>query len=319
MATDFVLQLNAGQYSTDKTAALDALDIVSRLENELSYFKTDSIIGQLNREVPHVPVFPSTPIYQLLQLCQELYLQTSGAFDISSGQLWELWGFSRREGRVPSPEQIATALIFSGYDTLTFDALQQSVCRTNDQVRFNLGAIGKGYALDRSSRFLLDSGISDFLFHGGQSSVAAHGNRTDQQGWSIGIHNPLRQPSAADGSSTRLETIQLNNQALATSGSQTQFFRAGGKRYGHIIDPRTGQPSLGVYSVTVIVPLYSKQGEYDCFAAARADALATAFYILGCQAGTQFCELNPGYKMIFVVPDTEKNRPYQIIHTGEDL
>ncbi|MBQ6616761.1 MAG: FAD:protein FMN transferase [Thermoguttaceae bacterium] len=320
MATDFVLQLNMGQYANDKSAALDALDVVSRLERELSYFIPDSVVGELNRTSAEIPVFPDEPIYDLFRLCQTLFNQTQGAFDITAGRLWEIWGFSRRAGQVPAPEEIQTALETRGEGKLSFLDDVKGVARTDERTRVNLGAIGKGYALDRASRFLVDCGVTDFLFHGGASSVVAMGNRTDSDGWEVGLHNPLRQTSPENKESTRLETIRLHNQALATSGSQTQFFRAGGKRYGHIIDPRTGYPastmpdSPVVYSSTVIVPIQPSNSQYDFFAAAKADALATAFYILGSDAAQEYCTNNQGIEFIFVLPDNKGKLPYKVTH-----
>ncbi len=319
MATDFVLQINMGQYPNDKSAALDALDVVSRLERELSYFIPESVIGQLNRSEAGEPVFADDSIYALFKLCESLSHQTQGAFDISAGCLWEIWGFSRRAGQVPTEDEIHSALETQGAGKLAFLDDVSGIARTDARTRFNLGAIGKGYALDRAARFLVDSGISDFLFHGGASSVVAMGSRTQCDGWEIGLHNPLRQSSPNNRDATRLETIRLKNQALATSGAQTQFFRAGGKRYGHIIDPRTGYPASSppgesdVYSVTAIIPIQNENAGYDYFAAAKADALATAFYILGPDAAEEYCTKNPGVEFIFVISDNSGKQPFKVI------
>ena len=131
-------------------------------------------------------------------------------------------------------------------------------------VHFN--SIGKGYALDRMAE-LLDAGrVGDYLLHGGKSSVLARGDqpgRPADSGWTIGLRHPLRPAE-------RLAEFCLRDQALSTSGSGTQFFIRRGRRYGHILDPRTGQPAEGIFSATVIAPT-----------AAEADALSTAFYVMG--------------------------------------
>ena len=129
----------------------------------------------------------------------------------------------------------------------------------------NLGAIGKGDALDRLANKLRSSGVSDFLIHGGNSSVIAVG---DQQpgsgdGWSVGIAHPTKP-------SRRIGGIRLRDQSLATSGSGKQFFHHRGRRYGHVIDPRTGQTAGDLLSLTVIGTT-----------AASTDACATGWFVAG--------------------------------------
>ncbi|HEY2893675.1 MAG TPA: FAD:protein FMN transferase, partial [Pirellulales bacterium] len=142
-------------------------------------------------------------------------------------------------------------------------------------LQINLGSIGKGYALDRASELFDSADIHDLLIHGGNSSVLARGCNASLgpgQGWLVGVRNPNKP--------TRyLGQIRLHDRSLSTSGSGTQFFTHEGRRYGHILDPRTGWPAEGVLSVTVIAPT-----------AAQADALSTAFYVLGLAGSQAFCE-----------------------------
>ena len=330
MATDFVLFLNTGQYEQGKAAALDALDIVSRLENRLSYFRSDSEISQINREAAGVPALVGADLVELLELCAKLTAWTDGAFDITSTALWECWGFSRREGAIPAPDQIEQARLACGMDKIQWDADSGLVTRFDSSTRLNLGSIGKGYALDRAAGYLIDLGVADFLFHGGKSSIVAVGNRCGETGWKVGLHNPLRQSTDQNGGSTRLLELSICDAALATSGSQTQFFTVGGKRYGHILDPRTGYPAQGVYSVTVIVPLksddsaspdsISPSGQWtrNRFAASEADALATAFYILGPDQTERLLENRPDLTVLFVLPSDRSGEP-QIVEMGRGV
>jgi thiamine biosynthesis lipoprotein len=153
-------------------------------------------------------------------------------------------------------------------------------------VEINLGGIGKGYALDRCADLLRAAGIEDFLIHGGQSSVLAVGSHpaTPGQGWNIGLRHPLRPDR-------RLAEFFLRDQALGTSGSGTQFFHHRGKRYGHLLDPRTGRPADGVLSATVLAP-----------DAAEADALATAFYVLGPEAAATYGASHDGIATLLATP-----------------
>jgi len=120
--------------------------------------------------------------------------------------------------------------------------------------------------------------------HGGRSSIIARGKRAGEPGWSVGIRNPLRPGK-------RLGQVTLIDTALSTSGAGSQFFRHAGRRYGHIIDPRSGQPAEGLLSTTVICP-----------SAAEADALSTAFYVLGPEKVERYCEQNPHVSAVLVTP-----------------
>jgi thiamine biosynthesis lipoprotein len=152
-------------------------------------------------------------------------------------------------------------------------------------MELNLGAVGKGHALDRAATRLAEAGLENFLLHGGRSSVLARGRRNaDEQGWRVGIVHPLR----AD---VRLAEVRLADRGLGTSGSGTQYFRHRGKRYGHILDPRTGRPAEGVLSATVLAPT-----------AAEADALSTAVYVLGVERGLAFCATRPELAAAIVAP-----------------
>ena len=150
------------------------------------------------------------------------------------------------------------------------------------------GGIAKGYALDQCAEMMQTRGINDFLFHGGQSSIVARGSRLDSnqetRGWKVGVNHPLRPEQ-------RLAEITLQDQAIGTSGSRRQSFYHQGQRYGHIIDPRSGWPAQGVYSATVIAPT-----------AATADALSTAFYVMGVERSLSYCKQHPEVAALIVTP-----------------
>ena len=139
-------------------------------------------------------------------------------------------------------------------------------------VELNLGGIGKGYALDRSAEELRRRGLDTWLLHGGRSSLLARGRHHELPGWPVGIGNPLL-------TGKRLGTVLLVDQALATSGSNIQFYRYQGKKYGHILDPRTGWPVDSMLSVTVLAET-----------AAEADALSTALYVMGVEKASTYCD-----------------------------
>jgi FAD:protein FMN transferase len=211
---------------------------------------------------------------------------TGGAFDITTGPLSKIWGFTRRAGAIPSAEDLAEALEHVGTQHLMLNAEPQTVEFSRPGISINLGAIGKGYALDRCAERFAAAGINDVLLHGGSSSVLARGSHgaTPGEGWAVGVRNPLRPEH-------RLGELKVSDQALATSGSGSQFFIHNGQRYGHILDPRSGWPAQGVLSTTVIAPT-----------AAMADALSTAFYVMGPVAAEQFCNEHTDIAALMVCP-----------------
>ncbi|MBN2295434.1 MAG: FAD:protein FMN transferase [Pirellulales bacterium] len=299
MACEFEVCLNAGQYSHGMDAALKALDMIDSLEALLSIFRDDSQISEINQFASDGPVMVDKQVFELLELCARLNRQTDGALDISAGSLSDAWGFSRRAGSIPTDADLAEAMRRVGMKNVVLDAEDQSVHFLRSGMRLNLGAIGKGYALDRAAEVLQAAGIQDFMIHGGQSSVLALGSSTENQaamktseeetesliaGWTVGVAHPLR-------SGHRLAEIRLKNRALATSGSFRQFFRYQGRRYSHILDPRNGQPAQGVLSATVLAPT-----------AAEADALSTAVFVLGHDRSRELLETRMDVGVMMALP-----------------
>ena len=305
MACRFELLFNAGQYPNDSAAALEALDLVQALEERISYFRSTSQLSRINALAAETAVEVEPALFALLRLCLELHAQTAGAFDVAAAPLWEVWGFSRRAGRIPSNEEIAEALDRTGSHLIELDPGRQTVRFKRAGVRINLGSIGKGYALDRAGEVLAAAGVGDFLFHGGQSSVLARGSRLEPArgqpplappGWSVGVRHPL-------WPRRRVADIRLRDRALGTSASTMQFFRHRGRRYAHILDPHSGRPADGVLSATVVAP-----------SAAVADALSTAFFVMGPEQALAFCRARPEIAAVLICPGAHRGR--HEVHTA---
>ncbi|MGE0609275.1 MAG: FAD:protein FMN transferase [Pirellulales bacterium] len=297
MACQFETLLNAGQYPHGTVAAMAALDLVEELEAQLTVYRDSSEIMRINREAAAVPVEVEPQLFGLLQQAVELWRETAGAFDITSGPLSKVWGFYRRQGTLPSDSELAAALARVGSQRLELDAARHSLQFNVPGMELNLGAIGKGYALDRAGQLLRQQGVEHFLLHGGQSSVLAggvHGWReagdVPDHCWTVAVHDPMRPGHV-------LAEVRLRNKAIGTSGAGTQFFRHQGRRYGHILDPRDGWPATGTLSSTVVAPT-----------AAEADALATAFYILGPAPTADYCRRHPHIAALLTVglPDADR-------------
>lgn len=286
MACDFELTLNASADENAVAEGMAALDLVERLEDQLTVYREHSELITINRQAASGAVEVEERLFGLLELCGRIYADSEGAFDPTSGPLSRVWGFYRREGRVPSLAEIDDALECVGWRHLELDAANRTVRFTQDGLELNMNSSGKGYALDRVGEELTARGVADSLMHGGRSTLLARGNNRLQEGggWLAGLRDPLRPER-------RLAEVVLRNEALSTSGSGTQFFEHEGRRYGHLIDPRTGWPTEGLFSATVIAP-----------SAAEADTLSTAAYILGIEGTQRLCDRRPGMRALLLAP-----------------
>ena len=323
MACPWSVVLNPGP-PEQVLAASCALDLVHPIEQLLSIYRDDSVISQLKTLRPGEPRKLPAEVIQLLIQCQELAERTGGAFDPTSGPVIRLWRECRHAGRIPEQVEIDRALLRCGMSRLVkLNSTDSTICLHSPGVEIDLGAIGKGYAIDQMSEALLGrvedtvlptkenmkAPLSSFLLHGGFSSLCAHGSHNGHAGWPVGLRNPLFPDR-------NYATLLLRDRALATSGSNVQFFRHQGERYGHILDPRTGWPVQGMLSVTVTAPT-----------AAEADALSTAFYVMGQAAAAAYCREHLEIGAILVEPLTDGrtltplilNIPAEDLFFGDDV
>jgi thiamine biosynthesis lipoprotein len=268
--------------------ACRALDLIDALEAQLTVYRDDSEVSRLNATAHSGPVEVEKGLFDLLQVAVGLSDETQGAYDITAGALSEAWGFVKGPRRVPDPGSLAEARARTGWRHLRLDPEHHTVAFDREGVRINLGSIGKGYAIDRAAALIADYWWpTPALIHGGQSSLYALGSPPGRLGgrWEIAVRNPFRPESP-------LGVIRLRNRGLGTSGSAFQRFVIDGRVYGHIIDPRTGEPASGPASVTVVAPT-----------AALADALSTAFYLLGLDAARAYVAEHPDVGVLVVEPD----------------
>jgi FAD:protein FMN transferase len=286
MACEFSIEFPADRKGSSSEAALAALDRVEEIESQLSVYRDTSEVARLNASAAHSPQPCTANLCALLELAAEIFEATGGAFDITTGPLSRVWGFFQREGRFPDPEELETARSMVGQQRVLVDTQQQSVFFAAEGTEIHFNSLGKGYALDEAALLLEDQGLADFLIQGGSSSVLARGIQPGgtRAGWRVGIPHPHT-------GERLLGEICLRNQALGTSGSGTQFFEHDGQHYGHLIDPRTGWPTQGVLTATAIAAT-----------AAEADALATAFYILGPGGTSEYCAAHPSHGALLVCP-----------------
>lgn len=317
MAADFEVIFNPGP-AARLQAASDALAEVARLEQLLSIYRPSSTLSQLNAhaEAASPAGVPTDPeLFALIRDALALATETEGAFDPTATPLVALWRTALRNSQPPTEAEVAAARTATGFQHVRLDPHQQTVAFTHPQVQLNFNAFGKGYALDRAGQILdawlaareagviqpneaihapqpaqpagEDTGRTDpasgpstppghaWLLHGGYSSLLARGSLAGVDGWPVGIRHPQFPQQT-------LATLWLKDRGLSTSGSGVQFFRHRGRKYGHLIDPRTGWPAEGMLSATVVAPT-----------AAQAEALSTAFFVLGVERAQQYCHNHP--------------------------
>jgi len=293
MATRFELVLHGRDPVRLRAAGEEALDEIERLEAQLSLFRSSSEIAHLNARAAHEPVRVTPSLFGLLQHAQKLSAETRGAFDITIAPLVRCWGFMGGPGQVPSPEDLEEARAKVGMHLVNLDRKELTVRFRRTGVMLDLGAIGKGYAIDRAVERLREAGIEDALLHGGTSTVYALGQAPEGNGWQIAIADPRNSKSPcpvsqfADSASFALVT--LRDESLSVSAIWGKFFKVEGRTMGHIIDPRTGQPAATALLSAVVLP-----------SATETDALSTALLTLGPEGYEQVVALRTGMRALVV-------------------
>ena len=289
-------------------AAGAALDEIDRLEDQLTVYCDTSEVSQINLLAAATPVTVEERLFELFETALRLTEETGGAFDMATGALIKAWGFFRGPKRVPDSDELAHVLARVGSRHIVLDRERRTIEFRRPGLELNLGAIGKGYALDRAAELLRrDRNVSSAILHGGQSSVYALGGEkgvgsplceapagpsrqktpdpffSASDGWLVAIAHPTKPGE-------QIATVRLRDAALGTSGATIQYFEANGRRFGHILDPRTGWPAEALACVSVIAPT-----------AAEADALSTALFILGVEKAQRYCDDHPEVGAIVAV------------------
>jgi alpha-L-fucosidase len=236
---------------------------IERAEAALSSFRPDSEVSRINREAGEGPVTTDPEVFNLIQRAFTLSQRTGGAFDITVGPLVKAWGFFRGAGHDPSLEELSEAMGRTGWEKVALDEPARTVRFPAPGLELDLGGIGKGWALDRAARTLRRRGVGAALLGLGQSSYFAIGAPPGTQGWAVTVPDP-------DSKEEALSVIHLRDRSLSTSGNTEKYFVLNGRRYSHIIDPRTGRPAEDIVQVTVTAP-----------AATDSDAISTAMFVLG--------------------------------------
>lgn len=266
---------------------------VKRIENLISDWIPTTQISQVSKNSGIQPVKVDKEVYDLVERAIKVSQLTSGAFDISYASMDKIWKFDGSMKAMPTPEAIKQSVARIGYQKIVLDAKAQTIYLKEKGMKLGLGGIGQGYIADKIKDLLLSKGCTSGIVNV-SGDINAWGNQTTGKPWTVAIVNPMNKNKV-------FATFPLENSSVETSGSYEKFVVFDGKRYSHIIDPRTGYPAQGVVSVSV----FAKQTEI-------ADALATGIFVLGVDVGLNLVNQLKGIGCIIVDDKGE-------IHTSKNI
>jgi thiamine biosynthesis lipoprotein len=282
MGTTFRLVFYAPSKAVAEKAAKAAFARIAELDDIMSDYKPASELRRLCEKAGGAPVKVSPDLYKILARSQELSQQSDGAFDVTVAPVVKLWRRARRTRKLPDPQELREALARVGSDKMKLDPVRRTVQLLLMGMLLDLGGIAKGYAADAVLEVLRSFGITRALVAAG-GDIAVGEAPPDNSGWKIAV-GPLRDPTDRPK-----HHLFLKNAAVSTSGDVEQFVVIDGKRYSHIVNPRTGLGLVGRSSVSVVAP--------NCTAS---DSLATAISVLGPEKGFRLIKDRPGVAVLFV-------------------
>lgn len=279
MSTYIEVAVPEGPRSAEATEAVfQAFAEVEQFANE---WKDPSPLAAVNKAAGGDAVPVPAPLLELLERGKQLGTLTGGAFDITWAALWGLWDFNAAHPKVPDPAEVQKRLPLIQYQALELNATATTARLPTVGMKIGLGGIAKGFALDRSAAALRARGVSSYLLSAG-GQITAGGMKGDKP-WRVGIRDPR---GAMDDT---FAIVTITDASLSTSGDYERYFERDGVRYHHILDPRTGMPSTGLRSATVIGP-----------DATQVDALSTAMMVMGLERSRALLSQLPGIEAVLV-------------------
>jgi len=259
-------------------------DRIADLDRTLSFQKPDSELSRLNARAGHGPVAVSNDLYTVIEAGVLWHGRTMGTFDIAVGPLVELWQTCGKLNRLPTPEELARVKPLLNAGRIVLNPSARTVSLPVEGMRLDLGGLGKGYIADEVARLLVGRGVRSALVSV-SGEIRAVGLARSGSPWRIGVQDP-RSPEAL------ITVLELSDRSVSTSGNYERFEEIHGRRYSHIVDPRTGRTAEGVSSVTVIGP--------DTM---TTDLLGAAVSVLGVQEGMALIEKLPQFEAMCIVLD----------------
>ena len=274
MGTRYNVTVIAEPAVVPENLAQELKERLDQLNRIFSTYLKNSELTRLNRAATNQPQVLSSELYDVLALSRQLYQSTDKAFNPAVGPLVDIWGFGAvdTENRLPDAEQIEHALSAIDFPRLVLNRENNVYAATKElPLQIDLSAVAKGYAVDQLAELLESTGIKNYLVEVG-GEIRLGGRNKNGQYWRIGVEQPSLERSGAQ------KVLSLTDIGMATSGDYRNYIEKDGVRYSHTIDPRSGRPVINnLASVTVLHPK-----------AATADALATAFMVMGQDAAMNY-------------------------------
>jgi len=260
---------------------------IERIERLISSWDKSSQTTSINQQAGIQAVKVDKELFDLIFRAKKISLLTKGAFDISFASMDRIWKFDGSMKAMPSKDQVEKAKEKINWDNIDLDREKQTVFLKEQGMRISFGAIGKGYAANKAKAIMQKmEGV-----HGGvvdaSGDLITWGESTNENGWTINIADPKNK-------SRSLGYLNIGNLSVVTSGDYENYIEFDGVRYAHIIDPRTGYPTTGIKSVTIV-----------CLDAEVADALATSVFVLGKEKGLNLVNQLNGIECLIVTDEDE--------------
>ncbi len=259
----------------------EAVSEIQRIEKIISSWDEESETALINRNAGIKPVKVSPELFNLIERSIRISEITDGAFDISFASIDHIWKFDGSMKMAPDDSDIKKSIAKIGYKKIELDPENSTVFLPERGMKIGFGAIGKGYAADRAKELLVSKEVKGGIINA-SGDLTTWGTKVTGEKWLVGITNPLNKKKA-------FGWLPIVESSVATSGNYEKYIQLDGKRYSHIIDPRTGYPTTGINSVTI----FAKQAEL-------CDALATSVFILGKDVGLHLINQIDGVEAIIV-------------------
>ena len=289
MGSRFEITMVAADSSTAEKYIDTAITEIDRIEQLISDWIPGSQVSAINRMAGIQPVKVDQELLQLTQRALRISEVTEGAFDISFAAMDRIWKFDGNMEQVPDSATIKRAIANIGYRSIQLDTINSTIYLTRKGMKIGFGATGKGYAADRCREYMKALGVQAGIINA-SGDLTTWGSQPDGTPWRIGVTNPFRRSRPA-------AILEMYTGAVTTSGDYEKYVEINGKRYSHIINPKTGMPSFGLTSVTVIGP-----------DAETCNGFSTAIMVLGKKRGLQLINKYPAFGCLIMNTKGKKHR-----------